>query len=168
MRRSKKVRILILFLSALLFLSMMTLYTDVLSLPNRHLFHQKKLNTVIEGNIHEKKSNLQKYDYAVKSQLVVSNDKYIMRIEALRINKLFKILQEKEKSYAPILERLKLISFENIVNKNTNEKFLAVNNKNNVIITDDFVQFLNDQSDLNSYTNKRNIIERAKITKVIH
>ena len=163
MRRFKKGRILILLLSVILFLSVLS-FTNVLS--SRNSISQKNINNIKAHNLIKPYTLSSNHDIAKRST-GPPDEKYIMKIEAPRINTLFKILQEQEQKYAPIIKHLKLISFENIVNKNSNENYknLAVENKN-VVVTNDYVEYLNKLSDLNSFTDKRNRIHRAKISNV--
>ena len=109
-------------------------------------------------------------------------EKYIIKIGAPRINRLFKILLEKEKNLGQVLSNLNLISFRDLIeasdkNKNASKnnskvlyeteiaKYLRVE-KSRVVATDEFIVYLNAQSDQHSFSRSRNTFKKAKITKV--
>ena len=107
--------------------------------------------------------------------------KYLFKIGAERINRLFKILTDKEKIYGEVLKNLNFISFTDLVsfdkNKNISrnnsktffnteiEKYLRVENSQ-VVATDEFIVYLNAKSDLYSFKKPRNFFKKATITEV--
>ena len=95
--------------------------------------------------------------------------KYIFPIEANRINKLFRILIDKEKDYVTVLDKLELPSFQKIKNNEKIKNFeyndyLKVIN-NNLVATDKFVSYLNNLSDIHSFNPRKNVL-RSKILDV--
>ena len=98
----------------------------------------------------------------------IKND-YIFPIEANRINKLFRILINKEKDYITVLDKLELPSFQKIKNNEKIKNFeyndyLKVIN-NNLVATDKFVSYLNNLSDIHSFNPRKNVL-RSKILDV--
>jgi hypothetical protein len=120
-----------------------------------------------------------------------SNRTFLNDIDSKRLNRLFKLLQSKERQKSKEHLRvendlLKLISFENIakiknglVNLSDSSysfnnkmyaqfeseiaKYLKIDNKNYVQVTDSFVKILKEMSEQNSIKNPRTHITRKKI-----
>jgi hypothetical protein len=116
----------------------------------------------------------------------IQEEKYLIKINSERINKLFQILYAKENLYGNILNNLKLISFSSLINKkyenisnnktnntsysipNYNEfnkeikKYLEIDKKK-ILAKPEFVQFLLDKSDKYSFNQPRNNVKKAKI-----
>jgi hypothetical protein len=93
---------------------------------------------------------------------------YINSVDALRINKLFKLLKEKEKNLAPILDALKIVSFEKFIESPDSDelaKYLTIQD-NQVVVTDNFLNYLLAKSDLHSFQNARNNVKKSKIENV--
>ena len=92
--------------------------------------------------------------------------KYIFPIEANRINKLFRILIDKEKDYVTVLDKLELPSFQKIKNnekiKNFKYNYYSKVINNNVVASDKFLNYLNNLSDIYSFNPRKNVL-RLKI-----
>lgn len=111
----------------------------------------------------------------VKSEDAKSDKKYIMDVNAERLNRLFDILIKKEQTYGPILDDLNVVSFSKLVKKENDkalkpfqteaDQFLKVEN-DKVVATDKFVQMLNQKSESHSFTNPRNNVAKARVEKV--
>lgn len=101
----------------------------------------------------------------------------IMEVNALRINKLFDILFEKEKLYKSVLSSLNVLLFENLVNEkedvalmdfaNEAELFLKVVDKR-VTVTNEFIDYLTNMSNYYTYKNPRDKIEKYTVIEVIN
>ena len=142
-------------------------------------------------------------DYSINSMISTNSttkitklaEKYIFKITKERINRLFRILHEKEFKYEHILNDLGLISFETIIKnpigtkspnvianvttvnittpnnlkqKNFNseiKKYLNVD-KGEIVATNQFIRYLNAKSDQHSFLKPRQNIIKAKITNV--
>jgi len=112
---------------------------------------------------------------------VIRAEKYLFKIDSERINRLFRILKEKENKYGQVLTNLNLISFSDLVSLDKNKNFSSNNSQtffnveigkylhvenNNVEVTNEFIAYLNAKSDQHSFTKPRNQIKKAKITEV--
>lgn len=98
-----------------------------------------------------------------------TNQSYIINIGSARINKLLKLLRRKEKPYESIIKDLKLISFEELVKNKNNHEYnkLKVNN-GEVEVTEEFVNELRAQADVNSFgshTSRKKFV-KEKIIQV--
>jgi hypothetical protein len=150
------------FISILFLFCFLFLY----NLKNNNTSNKKEENKEIRSIIITDDS-FQKNEIT-KNVKKIKND-YIFPIEANRINKLFRILIDKEKDYVTILDKLELPSFQKIIK---NEKinnfeyndYLKVINTN-LVATDKFVSFLNNLSDIHSFNPRKNVL-RSKILDV--
>lgn len=121
-------------------------------------FNDSLSQTKIVRNL---KVDLSKYDKA--------NSEYIFPIRADRINRLFRKLHDKEKDYKTVLELLQVPLFDKIIRseKIANfdyESYLEVK-ENQVVVTDSFIDYLNDLSAKHSF-RPRNNVSRSKIVNV--
>ncbi len=101
--------------------------------------------------------------------------KYIIEIKEHKLNKLFEILQDKEKQYGHLLDELDLVSFAQFANnKKTNslgkyssqaEKYLMVNG-NRVMVNEQYVTYLKNKSEYFLTASSRSNIQRKKILNV--
>lgn len=159
MRRHEKKRLLVLIVVGLSFFLLFTSYYrkshSIDEFPDQDFSKIKKASHFIQED-ENKVYQLEK---------IGSNSSYINNVDSVRINKLFRILQEKEKNYRPIIKDLKLLSFEDIALKNDQKDRFKVNN-GQVEITEELVTFLRKQSDFNSFGYSRTKIDPAKITEV--
>ena len=131
-------------------------------------------NTVLAPLAETKRFILQ----PVKSNITFvpdNSDKYILKISKERINKLFKKLHEKEKVYTTVLDKLDLLSFDKLKEKNDQNYFshfkdeindyLKING-DSVEVTDSFIEYLYKKSDQHTFKTPRNHVNQAKISKV--
>jgi hypothetical protein len=142
-------------------------------------------------NGHDLKSKIEKEKFLEKNKIIENQGQgygkyyeneskpytieYIMDVSALRINKLFDILSEKEKNYKPVLASLNVLMFENLINEKEDaaladfayqkKQFLKVVDKK-VSVTNEFVEFLTNMSNYYTYKRPRNKIEKYTVIEV--
>jgi len=95
------------------------------------------------------------------------NSSFLFDIRSERINNLFKILHRKEKNHSEVLNELKVISFEDIIQKKSNQEYNKLQVKGDEVqVTEEFVNELKKQSELYSYTDEsRKNVKKAKLIK---
>ena len=99
--------------------------------------------------------------------IIAPNNNFINNINSARINRLFRKIQEKEKSLRPIIDELKLISFEDLANRNGSGEYELLQVVNgHVEATEKLVRFLIEQSNLHSFEHPRTNVDPSKITIV--
>ena len=109
--------------------------------------------------------------FQIDSKLFKEED-YSNKISIKRLNKLFKVLKEKEHIYEIVLQSFDLPNFSDQLNKNAvsleYQKFLKIND-NQIEATDIFINYLKTKSSaqtlVNSLNNDR--LKHRELTKVI-
>ena len=159
-------------LYAALFVFMLIFYAGITL--NKNSLIESNVNVAISANENPKQISIEK-KYFIQSSLDpevyeqnMTNNKYIQPIDSTRLNKLFRILKEKEAKLAPVLDSLDILSFENIllnVNNIQLAKYFSINN-NQVEVTEYFVNSLLHKSNTNSFDARINI-DKSAILKVI-
>ncbi len=161
MRRNEKKRLLILTVALLGFIFVLTSFSDK--------SHKAEVKDELPISTESKKEH-HFIQEKVPSHLdiITANKTYINSVDSTRINRLFRIIQDKEKNFRPIIKGLKLISFENIVmQKGESEYKILLQLKNGrVEATDYLINYLKTQSDSNSFGYSRTKIYPEKITAV--
>ncbi|CAF0887758.1 unnamed protein product [Brachionus calyciflorus] len=117
-----------------------------------------------------------KYDLTEfdKIDILFIKNNYIHDLSTKRLNKLFKILQEKEEKFKIIFESLNLISFtdyklekyNNVLSKNyqvESNNFL-LKNDSNFMINEKFIKYLYHKTHNYSFDNPRNSVLKRNIT----
>ena len=101
-----------------------------------------------------------------------TKNEYSLELSTQRINKLFDILLEKEKKFLPVLTKLNVLIFDNLINGNKQafdvefnqekkEYLKIVNSK--VEITDKFIEYLYSISNKHSLFEPRKNISKFKL-----
>ena len=111
--------------------------------------------------------------------LTSKDDKYIFDMaSSSRLNRLFDILYAKEKHIEPTLRSLDLVVFEDLIQNKLDalpESFREFSNEidtyldvvdQKVRVTPEFVDFLYEQSNYNTFAHPRKNIEKKRITEV--
>jgi hypothetical protein len=106
------------------------------------------------------------------------NEQFIFNMDSPhRLNKLFDLVYEKEKKIEPVLRKLGLVVFDDLINDKLSLLPLSFNEfrteipsflqivDRKVKATPKFIQFLNEQSNFYSFANPRKNVERSKIAR---
>lgn len=173
-----------------------TIDTKILEVQTQPTISLSDLN-ISNEQVSKAQTVITNKEYSINSTTTITKlaEKYIFKITKERINRLFRILHEKEFKYEHILNDLGLISFETIIKnpigtkspnvianvttvnittpnnlkqKNFNseiKKYLNVD-KGEIVATNQFIRYLNAKSDQHSFLKPRQNIIKAKITNV--
>lgn len=103
-------------------------------------------------------------------EISFNSDAYLIKLTSLRIERLFKILLEKEKNFTELMNHLGLVMFENLIDGKQDSAFKGYENDrdlflkvvdNRVRVTNSFMNYLFNLSEFYSFKNPRNHIKRS-------
>lgn len=137
--------------------------------------------TIHKNNVNQNKNNINKFiqnesntkrpqDIQSDGKISFNSDAYLVELTSLRIERLFKILLEKEKNFTELMNRLGLVMFENLVDDKQDSSFKGYENErdlflkvvdNRVRVTNSFMNYLFNLSEFYSFKNPRNHIKRS-------
>ena len=92
--------------------------------------------------------NYYMHDYQNESDIKEIDSKFVLELKGNRLNKLFDILLESETKYEQTLDKLNIVSFKKIINKENsfNNSYLQVKDRK-IFATDELKIYLNDLSE---------------------
>ena len=71
------------------------------------------------------------YEFVVENT-IIEEDRFLIELSTKRLNKLFKILHEKEKEFKHSLDELRVLSFSDLIKKRLNDSNIKFELKNDV------------------------------------
>ena len=139
---------------------------DTKSYKDNENQNKNNINNIIQNESNTKRP----LDIQSDGKISFNSDAYLVEITSLRIERLFKILLEKEKNFTEFMNHLGLVMFENLVDGKQDSAFKGYENDrdlflkvvdNRVRVTNSFMNYLFNLSEFYSFKNPRNHIKRS-------
>lgn len=134
--------------------------------------HNDNQNKKNEKKFIKRESNMERSNNIIQGNVEINNlnsGAYLNKLTSQRIERLFKVLLDKEKDFAELMNHLGLIMFENLINgkqdsafkgyEKDRDLFLKVSD-NRVKVTTSFMNYLSNLSEFYSFKHPRTLIKK--------